>query len=129
MDQSRAVRILKDHEAELRSRGVRHAALFGSVARGVAGPGSDIDVMVDLDPTARISVYDYVGIVEYVQSLFGEPVDVSNRETLKPPRSTFGRTRCHPHILGKSTARCLRYARTSSCSRLCQGPGSRRLRG
>jgi predicted nucleotidyltransferase len=84
MDQSRAARILKDHEAELRSRGVRHAALFGSVARGVAGPGSDIDVMVDLDPTARISVYDYVGIVEYVQSLFGEPVDVSNRETLKP---------------------------------------------
>jgi uncharacterized protein len=83
MDRSSAIRILREHQAELRRRGVRHAALFGSVARGAAGAGSDIDVMVDLDPSAEISVYDYVAIVEYVQGLFGEPVDVSNRETLK----------------------------------------------
>jgi predicted nucleotidyltransferase len=84
VDSSRAIRILRDNEAELRRLGVRHAALFGSVARGDAQLGSDIDVMIDLDPRAKISVFDYVGIVEYVQSLFGEPVDVSNRETLKP---------------------------------------------
>jgi predicted nucleotidyltransferase len=44
---------LKAHEAELRQLGVRHAAVFGSVARGQARPQSDIDVLVDLDPTSR----------------------------------------------------------------------------
>ncbi len=84
MDSARAIEILREHEAELRKRGVRHAALFGSLARGEARPDSDIDVMLDLDPDAGISVFDYVGLVEYLQGLFGGPVDVSNRETLKP---------------------------------------------
>jgi predicted nucleotidyltransferase len=44
---------LKAHENELRQLGVRHAAVFGSVARGQARPQSDIDVLVDLDPTSR----------------------------------------------------------------------------
>jgi predicted nucleotidyltransferase len=44
---------LKAHESELRQLGVRHAAVFGSVARGQARPQSDIDVLVDLDPTSR----------------------------------------------------------------------------
>ena len=43
---------LKGAEAELKARGVVHAALFGSVARGEDRPDSDIDVMVeDLFPT------------------------------------------------------------------------------
>ena len=37
---------LKAAEAELKARGVIHAALFGSAARGEEGPDSDIDVMV-----------------------------------------------------------------------------------
>jgi predicted nucleotidyltransferase len=84
MDRNDAIRTLKAQESELRRRGVRHAMLFGSVARDEARPGSDVDVLVELDPAARINVFDYVGIVEYVQGLFAEPVDVSNRESLKP---------------------------------------------
>ena len=84
MDRARAIAILRENEAELRRRGVQHAALFGSVARGEARPDSDIDVMLDLDPRSRVSMFDYVDIVEYVQRLFSERVDVSNRETLKP---------------------------------------------
>jgi predicted nucleotidyltransferase len=84
MDSARAIRILREHEPELRKRGVRHVALFGSLARDEARPDSDIDLMIDLEPGARISIFDYVDLVEYVRGLFGEPVDVSNREMLKP---------------------------------------------
>jgi predicted nucleotidyltransferase len=84
MDRARVIAVLRENEAELRRRGVQHAALFGSVARGEARADSDIDVMLDLDPESRVSVFDYVDIVEYVQRLFSERVDVSNRETLKP---------------------------------------------
>src|SRR5215212_6582743 len=84
MNRLEILHTLKAHEADLRRLGVSHAALFGSVARDGGHADSDIDVMLDLDPTARISVFDYAGIVEYVQSLLGGRADVSNRETLKP---------------------------------------------
>ena len=75
---------LKACEAELRARGVAHAALFGSVARGDDRPDSDIDIMVEIAPDARIGLFQYVGIVHYLEDLFPVRVDVANREGLKP---------------------------------------------
>ena len=75
---------LKAHEADLKARGVVHAALFGSIARGDQRPDSDIDILIELDPAARITMYDYVDIKAYIEGLFSGPVDVVNREGLKP---------------------------------------------
>jgi predicted nucleotidyltransferase len=75
---------LRECETELRARGVRHAALFGSVARGTATPTSDIDIMIDVDPDADMSVYEYVGLKRYIAELFDGPVDVIDREGLRP---------------------------------------------
>ncbi len=83
MNREQVIQTLKSHEATLRGRGIRRAALFGSVARGDSRSNSDIDVFVELDPAAKISAFDYADIVGYIQSLFPEPVDVSNREMLK----------------------------------------------
>ena len=74
---------LKDAEAELRSRGVLHAALFGSIARGEERPDSDIDVLVEIDPAASVGVYEYVSLVRTITEMFSERVDVSNRAALK----------------------------------------------
>ena len=76
--------VLKSHEPELRRRGVARAALFGSTARDEAGPDSDIDIMVEIDPASRLSLWDYSGIVLFLQDLFDGKVDVANREGLKP---------------------------------------------
>jgi uncharacterized protein len=75
---------LRANEAALRARGVTHAAVFGSRARGDHRTNSDTDIMIDVDPDARISVYDYVGLKEYIAGLFSGPVDVVSREGLKP---------------------------------------------
>lgn len=75
---------LRDHEAALRALGVAHAALFGSRARGDARPDSDTDIMIEIDPAARIGVYEYVGLKEFIAGLFDGPVDVVNRDGLKP---------------------------------------------
>ena len=75
---------LRQNEAELRARGVLHAALFGSRARNDARPDSDTDIMVDLDPAAHVTLFDYVGLKDYIASLFEGPVDVVNRAALKP---------------------------------------------
>jgi uncharacterized protein len=83
MDSSEALNTLRLSEQALRRRGVRHAALFGSVARGDNRTSSDIDIMIEIDPDARITVFDYVELKEYIAGLFAEPVDVVNREGLK----------------------------------------------
>jgi len=84
MDAPDAIAILRQSERALRERGVLHAALFGSVATGKNHPGSDIDIMVEIDPEARITVFDYVELKEYISNLFDYPVDVVNRDGLKP---------------------------------------------
>lgn len=75
---------LRQHEAELHARGVAHAALFGSHARGEATAGSDTDIMIEIDPDAPVGIYEYVRIKEYIASLLEGRVDVVDREGLKP---------------------------------------------
>jgi predicted nucleotidyltransferase len=57
--------------------------VFGSVARGDNRPDSDIDIMVEIDPEAHITVFDYADLKDYIASLFDGPVDVVNRDGLK----------------------------------------------
>jgi hypothetical protein len=84
MNRQDAIVVLRQHADALRSKGVRHAALFGSVARGDSRPNSDIDILVEFDPSARVTIFDYVGVKDYIAALFEGPVDVIDREALKP---------------------------------------------
>jgi hypothetical protein len=84
MDRQQILARLRENETALRARGVSHAALFGSRARGDNRPDSDIDIMIEVNPTARIGVYEYVALKDYIAELFDGPVDVVSREGLKP---------------------------------------------
>ena len=84
MEREQVIARLRAHEAELRRRGVCHAALFGSVARGEANAKSDIDIFVELEPNAPIGVFEYVGIKQFIGDLFPVTVDVADRNGLKP---------------------------------------------
>jgi uncharacterized protein len=75
---------LKEAETALRARGIRRAAVFGSVARGDARPDSDIDILVEFEPGSEGTIYDYIRLKEFVASLFDGPVDVIDRDALKP---------------------------------------------
>jgi len=59
-------------------------ALFRSIARGDNRPDSDIDILIEFDPNAHVTVFDYVGVQDFIGSLFSQPVDVIDREALKP---------------------------------------------
>jgi uncharacterized protein len=84
MNSQEIIAKLRENEPALRARGVSHAALFGSRARGDNLPDSDIDIMVEFDPAARVTVFNYAGLKDYITSLFDSPVDIVSRDGLKP---------------------------------------------
>jgi hypothetical protein len=79
-----ALRTLRAHRAELEGMGVIHAGIFGSVARGEAGPKSDLDVLVVLDDSKVVSIYDYCGVRLAISDLFDGKADVVERKALRP---------------------------------------------
>ncbi len=83
MQRDEIIATLREHEHELRQRGVRHAALFGSATRGTAAPRSDIDLLIELAPEAPVGLFEYVGITQYLADLFPRHVDVANHRSLK----------------------------------------------
>lgn len=55
MDREHVIARLRAHERQLRDAGIVRLSLFGSTARGEAGPDSDIDLLAAFDETRRIS--------------------------------------------------------------------------
>jgi hypothetical protein len=45
---------------------------------------SDMDILVDLDPTIVATIFDYAGVKDFIADMFDRPVDVVSRESLKP---------------------------------------------
>jgi len=56
------------------AHGASNVRVFGSVARGTAGLGSDIDLLVDFDPGRTL--VDHVGLWRDLEALLGPTVDV-----------------------------------------------------
>lgn len=84
MNREDILALIRRNEPELGRRGVARAALFGSAARGEARADSDLDVLVEIASDARLEVYDYVGLKQFIEALFLVRVDVANRATLHP---------------------------------------------
>jgi predicted nucleotidyltransferase len=62
--------------------GARNVRVFGSVARGDAGPESDVDILVDMEPGR--SLFDLGGLLYDLQTLLGVEVDVVTEKGLRP---------------------------------------------
>ncbi len=63
--------------------GVQRIRVFGSVARGEAGPRSDVDFLVDVGP--QHSAFFPGGLVADLEALLGRHVDVVEPEGLYEP--------------------------------------------
>ncbi|ATG51369.1 nucleotidyltransferase [Brachybacterium vulturis] len=68
--------------------GATSPKLFGSVARGTAHPGSDIDILVEMDPAEGNLLMRASGLMEETRALFGrDNIDVFSVQLLKRPIS------------------------------------------
>ena len=85
MNRDEILKILRAHRDELRQRfGVKSLAIFGSMARGEAGPESDVDIVVEFDPQAHVGLFKMVELKEFLERILGCPVDVVTLDGLRP---------------------------------------------
>ena len=85
-ERERVLRILRQHESEIRARGVTRLRLFGSMARGEAGPQSDVDLLANIDAHARFSLVDLVGLQHFLAPLLGRETQIGTSLEHARPR-------------------------------------------
>ena len=62
---------------------VEGAWLFGSIARGEAGPDSDVDIMVELNKKKKYSFFDLADIAYRIEQKINRKVDLVEKGCLK----------------------------------------------
>ena len=82
MTHAEANALLLAHERELRALGVASVVLFGSVVRGEAKAGSDVDVLVRF--SKPVGFFEFLDTKAFLESLLGHPVDLVTEDALKP---------------------------------------------
>ena len=77
------LQLLRAHQSDWTRRyQVQRIGLFGSIARGEASPGSDVDVWVELDP---LTPFATVHLKAELEALLQRPVDlVRLRQRMNP---------------------------------------------
>jgi len=65
-----------------RRHGAHDVRIFGSVARGEAAEGSDLDLIVRFEP--HRSLLDHAGLIGDLEDLLGVKVDVIDADGMRP---------------------------------------------
>jgi hypothetical protein len=81
MTRDQVLRRLSDARPEIVSLGVRSLELFGSVARGEAGPNSDVDLLVEFD--RPVGLFHFFRVQRRLGEILNCRVDLVMREAVK----------------------------------------------
>ncbi len=91
------VRMLREHKDELEKFGVKRIGIFGSVARDEANEESDIDFVVEFEEH-RGAMEDFIGLIDFLEALFGRKVDVLTPGGIKSIRIKSVRRRIEREV-------------------------------
>lgn len=76
------LQILKEAKPELARRyGLKRLALFGSYARGDQREDSDVDILVEVDPSIGL---EFVDLADHLEELVGVRAEVVSSRAIKP---------------------------------------------
>lgn len=78
---SEIFQLLEDNREKIKSFGVKRLGIFGSVARDEQTDKSDVDVLVELE---KETFRAYMGLLLFLEDLFGRKVDLAIKDSLKP---------------------------------------------
>ena len=84
MEAQQVIEKLRAHQGRLEEFSVRSLSVFGSVVRGEADAESDVDLLVEFQPDARIGLFTFVHLRDVLTEILECPVDLVTREALHP---------------------------------------------
>ncbi len=61
---------------------VKEIRIFGSIARGEADSGSDVDLLVEFEPSAHIGLFEFSRLRHELSKLLGCDVDLATPDAL-----------------------------------------------
>jgi predicted nucleotidyltransferase len=85
MDRQQVIRVLRAHEPELKSAGIVHLRVFGSVARDEASGRSDVDLMAEFDKSKHLTLVTVGNLQSRLAAILGAEVDLSSAEWMREP--------------------------------------------
>lgn len=92
-ERERVLRVLRAHAAKIRARGVTRLRLFGSLARGEAGPESDVDLLIEVDPAATFTLVELAGLERFLSALLERPVEFASFDRMRERPRIWQRVR------------------------------------
>jgi hypothetical protein len=83
-ERERILAQLRAQAPRLRARGIRRLSLFGSMARAEARSKSDVDLLIEVDPTSHFSLFDLVDLQDDLRTSLGRPTHFAFASKLRP---------------------------------------------
>ena len=84
MNKQQIIDTIQANRILLEEFSVKSISVFGSVVRDEARPGSDVDILVEFKPDARIGLFTFVHLKNRLSDLLGCPVDLVTPDALHP---------------------------------------------
>jgi predicted nucleotidyltransferase len=83
MNAVEAVRILREHEADLKKMGVKSLYMFGSTIRGEQREDSDVDMFFDYQREG-MTIFRLMDIQDKASEILGRKADLMTRDSIHP---------------------------------------------
>ena len=83
MNRDEALTRLRANQERLDAFPIKRLAVFGSVARNEADESSDVDILVEFPPEARVGLFEFARLQRTLVDILGCTVDLVTPDALR----------------------------------------------
>lgn len=77
------MRLIREHESDIKTFGVRRLGVFGSFARNQQGKDSDVDILVEFE-SGRKTYDNFIYLAFFLEDIFKRRVELVTPDALSP---------------------------------------------
>ena len=81
---NRIKEVLKEERINFANLGIDKIGIFGSYIRDEAGPDSDIDILIDITPDSKLTLFSLIDMEQRLSEKLNCKIDIVIKSDLKP---------------------------------------------